>query len=55
MEEIMIETNVDPKIILGKVQRKMDNLTIEIKEHQPRRMLKNEDSVGESSRVLSLM
>jgi hypothetical protein len=29
MEEIMIETNVDPEIILGKVQRKMDNLTIE--------------------------
>jgi hypothetical protein len=28
MKEIMIETNVDPKIILGKVQRHMDNLTI---------------------------
>jgi hypothetical protein len=29
MEEIMIETNVDPEIILGKVQREMTNLTIE--------------------------
>jgi hypothetical protein len=28
MEVIMIETNVDPDIILGKVQRKMDNLVI---------------------------
>jgi hypothetical protein len=26
MEEIMIEANVDPKIILRKFQRKMDNL-----------------------------
>jgi hypothetical protein len=28
MEEIMLETNVDLEIILEKVQRKMDNLTI---------------------------
>jgi hypothetical protein len=28
MEVIMIETNVDPDIILSKVQRKMDNLVI---------------------------
>jgi hypothetical protein len=28
MEEIMIETNVDPDIILGKFQREMTNLTI---------------------------
>jgi hypothetical protein len=28
MEEIMIETGVDPDIILGRVQRKMDNLNI---------------------------
>jgi hypothetical protein len=28
MEEIVIETNVDPEIILGKVQRQMDNLVI---------------------------
>jgi hypothetical protein len=28
MEEIMIETNVDPEIILGKVQREMGNITI---------------------------
>ena len=28
MEEITIETNVDPEINLGKVKRKMDNLTI---------------------------
>jgi hypothetical protein len=31
MEEIMIETNVNPEIILGKVQREMGNLTIENK------------------------
>jgi hypothetical protein len=29
MEEFIIETNVDLDIILGKVQRKMNNLTIE--------------------------
>jgi hypothetical protein len=28
MEEIMIETNVDPEIILGRVQREMGKLTI---------------------------
>jgi hypothetical protein len=28
MEEIMLETDVDPEIILGKVQRQMDTLAI---------------------------
>ena len=29
MEEIMIETSIDPNITLGKVQRKMGNLNID--------------------------
>jgi hypothetical protein len=28
MEEYMLETNVDPEIILGKVQRQMTSLTL---------------------------
>jgi hypothetical protein len=55
MEEIMIETNVDPEIILGKVQRKMDNLTIENQGASTSRMLKNEELVEEFSKVLSQM
>jgi hypothetical protein len=40
MEEIMLETDADPDIILGKVQRQMDTLNIQIKEHQLQEKLK---------------
>jgi hypothetical protein len=41
MEEIMLETGVDPDIILGRVQRQMDNLAISNQEASSSR--RNED------------
>jgi hypothetical protein len=52
MEEIMIETGVDPDIILGRVQRQMDNLNITNQEASSSK--KNEDKrpqLGENREV----
>jgi hypothetical protein len=55
MEEFMMETNVDPEIILGKIHIQMNTLAIHIKDHLLREMLKIKEWVEGSSKGFPLM
>jgi hypothetical protein len=46
MEEFMLETNVDPEIILGKVQRQMNTLSISHQGPSTSRSVENQATSG---------
>jgi hypothetical protein len=46
MEEFMLETNVDPEIILGKVQRQMNTLAISHQGPSTSRTVENRGTGG---------
>jgi len=55
MEEFMLETNLDPEIILGKVNRQMDTLGITHQVPSTSRNVETEELVEESFKGFPLM
>jgi len=55
MEECMLETNVDPKIILGKVKIKMFGLSISPQGPLPQEVFRIKELVEEFSKVFPQM